>query len=266
DAYIRTSSRATSLFPDPARRSRLWLIGQKGVCALKYIALIAVAFVALSVPARADFREGYAAYQSGDYPAAAREFAALANEGDARAQFNLGVMYDKGEGVPQDYAEAAKWFRKAAEQGLAVAQTNLGVYFQRGKGVAQDYEKAAEWYRKAAEQDYATAQYNLGVLFEIGKGVAQSDVDAAEWYRKAAEQDNATAQYNLGALFQRGKGVPQDDVKAHMWFNLAAAKLLRGDARAKAVRNRRLTAERMTPEQIAVAQKLALEWHAQHRE
>ncbi len=61
-------------------------------------------------------------------------------------------MYDNGEGVPQDYAEAVKWYRLAAEQGDASAQYNLGIMYINGKGVPQDYAEAVKWYRLAAEQ------------------------------------------------------------------------------------------------------------------
>jgi TPR repeat protein len=61
------------------------------------------------------------------------------------AQYNLGLMYGKGWGVPQDYAEAAKWYRRAAEQGYAKAQYNLGVMYYNGEGVPQDYAEAVKW-------------------------------------------------------------------------------------------------------------------------
>ena len=75
-----------------------------------------------------------------------------ADQGKAEAQFYLGVMYAKGQGVPQDDAEAAKWYRKAAEQGYADAQDNLGIMYAKGQGVPQDDAEAAKWWRKAADQ------------------------------------------------------------------------------------------------------------------
>ncbi len=67
--------------------------------------------------------------------------------GYAPAQYNLGNMYHKGEGVAQDYKEAAKWYRKASEQGLAAAQYNLGCMYYDGQGVTQNYKEAVKWYR-----------------------------------------------------------------------------------------------------------------------
>ena len=74
----------------------------------------------------------------------------LAEQGDADAQYSLGVTYANGRGVPQDYAEAVRWYRKAADQGLASAQNNLGLMYDNGQGVPQDYAEAVKWYNLAA--------------------------------------------------------------------------------------------------------------------
>jgi TPR repeat protein len=123
---------------------------------------------------------------------------AKANAGDANAQFNIGVLYDNGQGVAQDYKQAAAWYRKAAEQGRAEAQLNLGVMYARGDGVPKDYAEAVRWSRKAADQGNAGAQYNLGQDYIFGTGVPKDETKAVFWYRKAAEQGEAKAQFELG--------------------------------------------------------------------
>ncbi len=188
------------------------------------VALCAGFTLGLTAPTWAGFDEGVAAYYRGDYATALREWRPLAEQGNADAQYNLGVMYNNGQGVPEDDAEAVKWFRKAAEQGYAEAQSNLGAMYGKGQGVPQDYAKALRWYRKAAEQGYAIAQGNLGFMYEMGQGV------------------------------------PLDYAQAHMWFGLAASRFPPGEYRDKAVKNRDFLAKRMTPAQIAEAQKLAREW------
>ena len=95
-------------------------------------------------------------------------------------------MYDKGQGVPQDYAEAVKWYRKAADQGNAPAQSNLGLMYDKGQGVPQDYAEAVKWFRKAAEQGDAPAQSNLGWMYEEGQGVPQDYVEAHLWFNLAS--------------------------------------------------------------------------------
>lgn len=92
----------------------------------------------------------------------------LAERGDANAQNNLGVLYQKGWGVPQDDANAASWFRRAAERGYPLAEANLAAMYHNGWGVPQDDTEAAKWYRKAAEQGYASAQLSLGVMYFRG--------------------------------------------------------------------------------------------------
>ena len=116
-----------------------------------------------------------------------RETLQLAERGNAQAQFNLGMMYENGQGVRQDDAEAVKWYRLAAEQGFAQAQSNLGVMYDNGQGVRQDYAEALRWYRKAAEQGVAEAQYNLGVMYDSGRGVRQDLHLSKEWFGKACD-------------------------------------------------------------------------------
>jgi len=189
-------------------------------------ALCAGVLLGLTAPAWAGLKEGAAAYQRDDYATALREWRPLAEQGVAYAQFNLGLMYYNGQGVPQDYAQALQWYRKAAEQG------------------------------------YAKAQHNLGFMYYNGEGVPQDDAEVVEWWRKAAEQGYAEAEYNLGVMYNNGEGVPKNDAQAHMWFNLAASRFPPGEYRDRAVKNRDIVAKRMTPAQISEAQKLAREWKA----
>ena len=104
----------------------------------------------------------------------------------------------------RDYATALQLYRPLAEQGNAIAQTNLGVMYNNGQGVPKDFAEAAKWYRKAADQGRATAQNNLGSMYRNGEGVPQSDAEAMRWYRKAADQGHASAQFNLGFMYDKG--------------------------------------------------------------
>ena len=123
------------------------------------------------------------------------------------------------------------------------------------EGLPKDMRKSAKWYRKAAEQGHANAQVNLALMYDEGEGVTQDYKEAIKWYGKAAEQGDAIAQNNLAIKYAQGLGVPQDYVLAHKWFNLAAAG---GDEDAQ--NNRDIVANKMTPTQLAEAQKLAREW------
>ena len=124
--------------------------------------------------------------------------------------------------------------------------------YNHGHGVPQNHATAVRWYRAAAEQGNALAQWSLGFMYDHGHGVPQNHATAVRWYRAAAEQGEAVAQHYLGLLYEQGQGVPRNPVSAHMWVNLAAAK---GWALSAELRER--IASRMTPEQIAQAQRRA---------
>jgi TPR repeat protein len=190
---------------------------------VKFIQMLVVCLmlVCASGATRAgDYEDGLAAVHRGDYATALKLLIPLAQKRHAWAQYNLGVMYDQGEGVAPDDKEAVKWYRLAADQGIAQAEFNLGHMYYEGHGVAQDYKEAMKWYRLAADQGLAQAQSNLGVMYAQGQGVAQ------------------------------------DYVRAHMWMNLGAASLS-GDKTGDATSNRELVSKNMTSAQIAQAQEMA---------
>ncbi len=123
-----------------------------------------------------------------------------AEQGHAKAQFDLGVCYAKGEGVNKDPAEAAKWYRKAAEQGDAGAQYNLGGCYYNGYGVDKDHAEALKWYRKAAEQGDARAQVALGACYFLGDGIEKDEQQAKHWLREAADGGDPDAKELLQQL------------------------------------------------------------------
>jgi hypothetical protein len=99
-----------------------------------------------------------------------------AEQGDAKAQVNLGFMYGKGKGVPQDYAEAVKWYRKAADQGYASAQFNLGTMYDQGEGVPQDYAEAYVWSSLAV----ASGKDAIQTRDEAAEKLSPADLSAAQ--------------------------------------------------------------------------------------
>jgi TPR repeat protein len=194
-----------------------------------------------------------------DDVAATAWFRRAAQKGLARAQYNLGAMYAVGLGVEQNDVEAARWVRMAAEQGVAEAQHDLGMFYASGAGVGEDPSEAARWYREAAEQGHARAQFCLGAMYRTGRGVPRNDVRAAQWYRVAADEGLVEAQHNLGVMYALGEGVPQDLVQAYQWLNLAAT-AQSGEPSASAARTLDDLARQMRPAQIAEAQRRSMEW------
>jgi TPR repeat protein len=204
--------------------------------------------------ANAGFDEGLAAFNAGNFSLALKEFEPLAEQGDARAQYNLGVMYAKGWGVPQDDIQAAILYRKAAAQGDSAAQYDLGAIYKSGRGVPQDDTLALSWFHEAAEQGNLLAQSNLGAMYETGRGVPEDATQAETWFRKAAEQGLRRAQSNLGLIYATGNGVPQNWVVAYALFNLAASDALSGGAKYRGI-----SIQNMTLEQIEAGQRLSTE-------
>ena len=112
----------------------------------RWITIAIVFAIAMTVaPLWADFAAGLRAYNQGDYAGALKEWQPLAEKGNYSAQFNIGLMYQEGQGVPRDYAQAAQWFERAANQGYAKAQHNLGAMYGAGRGVKKDYVQAYKW-------------------------------------------------------------------------------------------------------------------------
>ena len=182
-----------------------------------------VALALLGVAAAGPLEDGRAAYRRGDDATAMRLLLPLAEAGDAGAQTDLGWMYATGRGAPQDYAQALAWRRRAADQGNAAAEFSLGIMRQQGQGAPQDFAEAARWIRKAAEQGHAGAQLSLGLIY------------------------------------REGRGAPQDYAQAYMWFSLASL-ASDADIRIRGSENRDALAARMTPAEIAEAQRMAREW------
>lgn len=125
-----------------------------------------------------------------------------------------------------------------ADRGDAKAQFQLGMSYRNGTAGKPDPGLAYQWLAKSAAQGYPDAQYAVGTLHLAGHGVLQSFPSAFEWFERAAQQNHAEAQYNLGRMYRRGYGVPTDNVKAYVWFNLAAAQ---GNDRAREARDSLLT-------------------------
>ena len=171
------------------------------------------------------FADGIAAKTKGDYATALAIFRPLAEHGDAKAQNNLGFMYDKGLGVTQDYEEAVKWYRLAADQGNAEGQVLLGVMYGYGNGVAKDDNEGVKWFRLAAMQ--------------------------------GSEGAKVFAHFLLSAAYRSGRGVAKDEVRAYMWLQLWFAESHDDAARDSAAKEIEDLEKEVTPAQIAKAKEMA---------
>ncbi|MDF1722507.1 MAG: tetratricopeptide repeat protein [Minwuia sp.] len=214
--------------------------------------------------------DGLRAYHDGDVETARKIWESLAEGGDPKAQFNLGALYDAGDGVAADPARATALWTAAADQGLAIAAHNLallelelagndpvridaartrleqaadaglsrarytlGKMMLDGVGGDADATRAIAHIRRAAEDGYARAEYNMGKAYRDGLGVAADPVQAVEWFDRAARHGHAGAQDHLARRLATGEGVAVDTVKA-LGFALLAARQDYPDALAMA--------------------------------
>ena len=143
-----------------------------------------------------------------------------AEKGDAEAQFNLGLLYERGREVPKDKSEALRWYRLAATQGDTFAQNALGDNYWEGTGVPKDDREAVRWWRLAADKGFAPAQHSLGKLLAGG-----------------------------------GQGVASDKSQAYMWLVLSA-----GQGDEEAARQSEILSKQLTPAEATNAKKLAKQW------
>ena len=111
--------------------------------------MVLILLVCIAGPARGGFDEGQAAFYNLDYATALDEWIPLAETGDSRAQYQVALMYYRGEGLPQDYEKAALWYRRAAERGDVDAQLNIGLMHAQGLGVKQSFYEAFKWFELA---------------------------------------------------------------------------------------------------------------------
>lgn len=204
--------------------------------------------------------EASSAFQAKDFQKAFDLWLPLAESGVSQAQTAIAYLYATGLGTEQSDTEALAWFTKAAEEGDADAQNNLGVIYAKG-GTKATREQAIKWYLEAARRGHRGAQQNLvalnndnlerkvaapasaelvqmkayegepvyqflfGISFLVGNGSQEVDEYAAvNWIQKAADQGYAPAEYQLGQLYLEGRGLTQDHDRAYQWISRAADK------------------------------------------
>ena len=152
--------------------------------AFKHAIAAIILMLSIAAPVAANpFADAFAARDRGDYATALRLFAPYAHQGNALAQFNLGVMHANGQGVPQNDAAAAMWYRPAADRGHTAAQYNLGIMYANGRGVPQDYIQAYKWLSLSAVHGYQGAVENRDKAARLmtPAQIAEAQKLAREW-------------------------------------------------------------------------------------
>lgn len=167
------------------------------------------------------FKRGYRQYWNGEFESAWSTLEPLAAKNDCAAQYYLGRMRARGEGIDKDLMQALRWWNASAGRGERWAQVEIGNLYENGRGIAQDSAKALKWYRRAADDGLAEAQVRVGYFYDKGIGVTLNHNIARQWYIRAAVQGEKNAYHNLAVHYARGLGVPADKQKALAWLKKA---------------------------------------------
>jgi len=195
------------------------------------------------------YEDGFAAYNAKNYNQAMQLWRPIADKGNAKAQFNIAMMYANNEGVTRSYPESAKWMRMAAGQGHAQAQYLMGTMYNSGLGITKDRTLAVKWFEKSAAQGYedgiaALKKYKqkstdeqMDILTELLYPTAKPNVTyeqglsalkvgatdkAFSIFSTLSKQGNANAQSDLGTLYASGNGRPVNMEMASIWWRKAA--------------------------------------------
>jgi len=202
-------------------------------------------------PVRGDYQAAEKAYQRGDYIGAITHLRPLAEAGDDKAQFSLGMMYAKGEGVDADLVEAYVWVSKAIKgarfesdkqrmrsalekikgkmktEEFSRAQAKLSGKTPEKKPVtpqeefdicminlqAGNYQAALDELTKLSEKGFMKAALKLGEMYSNGTGVEKDAEEAFKWYKKAADANDPEGKFQIAQMYMEGRGVPQDEVE-----------------------------------------------------
>lgn len=148
---------------------------------------------------------------------------AVADGGDKDIQKAMGDMLYSGwgKGLLKNYKEALMWYQRAAAQGQVQAKYNLGVMYENGEGTSPDMTRAFKWYLSAAQDGDVLAQFNAANMLAKGMGVARNEFEATRWYQRAAQQGDPDAAFNVANRYAKGLGIQQSAFDAYKWYQIA---------------------------------------------
>jgi TPR repeat protein len=205
--------------------------------------LIALAFSCLfifSMPAKASEADSFNA------------MVALANRGDAEAQYHAGMMHNNGIGTKQDPRQAFEWFQKSTASGDPLGAYKLGCYYDgQGAGIiASDSNEALKYKLVAAKAGYALAQHDVALLYER----QGNPEEALKWWKMAGDQGYPRALMSLSIAYSGGKGAPRDLSLSYAYFKLS---------KLAPPKNVNEMASRLSKPELEQAEKLVSAWSPQ---
>lgn len=191
------------------------------------------------------------AYAAGDYILEEKFHKELvkAEQGDAKAQYAIGQMYEKGRGTDKDTRLAFSWYSKSTQKGYTKAEYKLGMAYLSGKGIRKNSRKAYEWLKKSSDKGYVRAQYNLAILYEKGRGTEQNLDKAFAWYKKALAGGYDSAAAGMKRITDQQK-IQQDELALLRNKKLASAAVIKKKQPVKPVKPKNTAQNKATPKPI----------------
>jgi TPR repeat protein len=183
-----------------------------------------LALVSLTPPsAYAGLQEGLIALKAKDYVSGLKEIRPLAEEGNAIAQYNLAIAYERGlGGLQRDVKEAMGWAEKSSAQGYSRASVYLGAKYRDGKDVSKDYKRALELFINAADKEDDAAFYDLSEMYRLGEGTERNLQKAFATMKRLADAQHPVGEYRVGLAYHLGEGVKNDNAEGLRWIERAA--------------------------------------------
>ncbi|MGA8388658.1 MAG: tetratricopeptide repeat protein [Pseudolabrys sp.] len=207
---------------------------------MKFIALAFSCLLIFSMPANANEAHSFNA------------MVALANKGDAEAQYHVGMMYNNGIGTQRDPRQAFEWFQKSAASNDPLGAYKLGCYYD-GQGadiVTADSNEALKYKLISAKAGYALAQHDVAILYDR-QGNSE---EALKWWKMAGDQGFPNALYSLSISYSAGKGAPRDLSLSYAYFKLS---------KLAPKKNVNEMAAMLSKPELQRAEKLVSEWKPQ---
>ena len=207
---------------------------------MKFIALAFSCLLIFSMPANANEAHSFNA------------MVALANKGDAEAQYHVGMMYNNGIGTQRDPRQAFEWFQKSAASNDPLGAYKLGCYYD-GQGadiVTADLNEALKYKLISAKAGYALAQHDVAILYDR-QGNSE---EALKWWKMAGDQGFPNALYSLSISYSAGKGAPKDLSLSYAYFKLS---------KLAPKKNVNEMAAMLSKPELQRAEKLVSEWKPQ---
>ncbi len=184
----------------------------------RFLLPLIIFLLSLSNTQATELEDGFQAFKAGNYEQALRLWLPLAEKDNADAQYNLGILYQKGLGVEKNIKAAFVWYKRASANGHTDAMYNLGIMYNKGRVIYRSPKDATKWWKKAAELGNAEAQFNIGVEYFYGRSLGKDVPQALVWWEKSAGQGNQSARAALYQAYSQGLyGIEKNQKEANRW-------------------------------------------------